>query len=381
MKAVYIHIPYCVRKCLYCDFVSGPPDGPVFPFTEALETELREGSLAFDDPEPVTSVFFGGGTPTFLSAEKLSRLLETVRECFPVSQNAEISLECNPGTLSFDGAAVLKEAGFNRVSIGLQSSDNRLLKLLGRIHTKEEFLKAFYSLREAGFDNINVDVMHALPEQSTKDYLDTLSFVCALGPEHISSYSLILEEGTPFYAMVSRGELSLPDEDMAADMQDEGIRFLNAKGFKRYEISNFAKEGHECRHNLLYWNNGLYLGFGPVAHSSYVINGKHVRWHNTNDRNEYIRRIKAGLSVHEEKTVIREEEQRFETVMLGLRKTEGIDAAMFKKRFGLSVGEAFPKATEYIKKNGLLGCSNEHSYALNSRGLDILNSVLLQFME
>lgn len=381
MKAVYIHIPFCVRKCLYCDFVSGPPDGPVFPFVEALEKEIKEGSREFADADPVTSVFFGGGTPTFLPAECLARLLTAVRESFTLSDDAEISLECNPGTLSADGAAILKEAGFNRVSVGLQSADDRLLRVLGRIHTREEFLSAFRNLRSAGFDNINVDVMHALPSQSLADYLDTLSFVCALRPEHISSYSLILEEGTPFFDMVQKGKLVLPDEDTAADMQDAGIAYLKEQGYRRYEISNFAREGRECRHNLLYWDNGMYLGFGPAAHSSYAVNGEHYRWHNVNDAKEYSRRMCSGLSAREEMTRVGEKEQRFESVMLGLRKTDGINATAFKKRFGVSVCEAFPEATAYIRNNGLLACDTDSSYALNSRGLDILNSVLLHFME
>lgn len=381
MKAIYIHIPFCVRKCLYCDFVSGPPDGPVFPFVESLGKEIREGSRLYDDGEPVTSIFFGGGTPTFLPAEDLIFLLDTVRNCFPVSNTAEISFECNPGTLSSDSASRLKRAGFNRVSLGLQSSKDRLLKLIGRIHNLDDFLKAFQSLREAGFDNINVDVMHALPTQSIAEYIDTLSLVCELAPEHVSSYSLILEEKTPFFAMVGRGELVLPDEDLAADMQDAGITFLREHGYVRYEISNFSKKGYECRHNLLYWDNGDYLGFGPAAHSSYPIHGKRVRWHNVNNTNEYIQRMNVGENIREEMTVVDECEQRFESVMLGLRKTSGLDNILFKKRFGLSVTEAFPLATEWVRKNGLIDIDNEYSFSLNSRGLDILNSVLLHFME
>lgn len=380
MKAVYIHIPFCVRKCLYCDFISGPPDGPVFPFVAALKKEIEEGGRSCPDKEPVTSVFFGGGTPTFLPAEQLAEILETVRNSFDISKDAEISTECNPGTMTSNGAKILKNAGFNRVSVGLQSADDRLLKLLGRIHTRDMFLNAFYSLREAGFDNINVDVMHALPEQSVSDYLETLSFVCGLSPEHVSSYALILEEGTPFYEMVQRGKLTLPDEDLAADMQDAGMRFLKEQGYERYEISNYAREGYACRHNLLYWDNGPYLGFGPAAHSSYVIGGKHLRWHNTTDTRDYVRMLGAGLSVKEEITEISEQEQRFESVMLGLRKVAGIDASLFRTRYGLSITEAYPEATEYVKESGLLQCDDERSYALNERGMDVLNSVLLHFM-
>lgn len=381
MKAIYIHIPYCVRKCLYCDFISGPPKGPVFPFTEALKKELRQEGEACRDKEPVTSIFFGGGTPTFLSAELLADILNTVKTSFRIEEDAEISLECNPGTLSSEGAAILKKAGFNRVSIGLQSAEDRLLKMIGRIHTREDFLRAYRSLRYAGFNNINVDVMHALPSQTEKEYLETLRFVCGLEPEHISSYALILEENTPLFGMVKRGEVSLPDEDIAADMQDAGIRFLQTQGYKRYEVSNFARPGRACRHNLLYWDNGPYLGFGPAAHSSYGIDGKQYRWHNTQSTERYIERIEKGLSVKEELTQISEQEQRFESVMLGLRKTAGIDAALFKKRYGCSVREAYPEATEFLRKNNLLLSDTERAYALNDRGMDILNSVLLRFME
>lgn len=380
MKAVYIHIPFCVRKCLYCDFVSGPPEGPVFPFVEALKQEITEGGRDCPDKEPVTSVFFGGGTPTFLPAEQLADILCTVKSSFNIAKDAEISLECNPGTISAIGAKALQEAGFNRVSVGLQSASDRLLKLLGRIHTAEEFLKAYAYLREAGFDNINVDVMHALPSQSTEDYLDTLRFVCDLGPEHVSSYALILEEGTPFFRMMKRGELMLPDEDTAADMQDLGMRYLKEHGYERYEISNYARPGRECRHNLLYWDNGPYLGFGPAAHSSYPVGGKHLRWHNTERTKEYIRIMQAGGSPREDITEIGEKEQRFESVMLGLRKVAGIDAASFRLRFGVSVSQAFPEAAEYLKNSGLLRTDTETAYALNDRGLDILNTVLLRFM-
>ena len=380
MKAVYIHIPFCVRKCLYCDFISGPPQGPVFPFVTALKKEIEMVGRNCADTEPVTSVFFGGGTPTFLNANELAGILDTVRGSFKVADDAEISLECNPGTLTASGAVILKNAGFNRVSIGLQSADDRLLKLLGRIHTRDEFLKAYGDLRAAGFKNINIDVMHALPEQTIEDYLKTLSLVCELGSEHISSYALILEEGTPYYNMVQSGALILPDEDLAADMQDTGIKFLEEAGYRRYEISNFARPGYECRHNLLYWDNGPYLGFGPAAHSSYSWDGKWFRWHNTENTAQYIRAVEAGRLPREELTEIGQKEQRFESVMLGLRKVAGIDAALFKKRFGLGVSEAFPQASEYVKKSGLLRCDDEKAYALNRRGLDILNSVLLQFM-
>lgn len=381
MKAVYIHIPFCVRKCLYCDFVSGPPDGPVFPYVAALKKEIAEGGKACPDDDPVTSVFFGGGTPTFLPAEQLAEILDTVRTAFRVAESAEISFECNPGTLSTESAQFLKEAGFNRVSLGLQSADDRLLKLLGRIHTRDQFLKAYSNLRDAGFENINVDVMHALPEQSVSDYLDTLRFVCSLTPEHISSYSLILEEGTPLFDMVQQGKLTLPGEDLAADMQDAGISFLAEHGYERYEISNFARPGYTCKHNLLYWDNGRYLGFGPAAHSSYQMGECSLRWHNTNDTHEYIRRIETGLSTHEEILHISEKEQRFESVMLGLRKTAGIDTVLFRQRFGCSVSEAFPDADAYLKTNHMLRYDTEKAYALNDRGLDILNSVLLHFMD
>ena len=381
MKAVYIHIPYCVKKCIYCDFVSGPPDGPVLPFVRALEKEIETGAADFQDGEPVTSVFFGGGTPTLLPAEYLAEILAAVRSAFPLAPDAEITTECNPGTLSEKKAELLLDAGFNRISVGLQSADDRLLKTIGRIHTRDTFLNAYAALRRAGFSNINVDVMHGLPGQTQENYLDTLRLVTELSPGHISSYALILEEGTPLYAMVQAGQLTLPDEDAAADMQDAGMELLCRCGYERYEISNFARQGYACRHNLTYWKNGPYLGFGPAAHSSYPKNGRWVRRYNTDNTKTYISLVTENKSPVYGQTVISEKEQRFETVMLGLRTTEGVSEADFSRRFGLTVREAFPSGAAFAAGNGLLRRDSPGFFALNARGLDLLNTVLVQFMD
>lgn len=374
-RGLYVHIPFCKRKCLYCDFVSGPLSGPGALFTSALKKEIALTPEGAGDV--FTSVFFGGGTPTYLGAEALAEILAALREKFRLSPDAEITTECNPGTLKEGDAELLFSAGFNRVSVGLQSAHDEELAALGRIHTREDFEKAYRALRNAGFKNVNVDVMHGIPCQTKESYLETLRFVTALGPEHVSAYALILEEGTPFFKMHEMGKLALPGADEAAETEDAGMAFLEARGYGRYEISNFARAGFECRHNLTYWDNLPYLGFGPAAHASY----DNARWHNTENTEEYMRMLENGILPREERRVIPEQEQRFESVMLGLRKVKGVDESLFKARFGTTVPGAFPKACAYVRSHGLLKEDSVARYALNARGLDLNNAVLTEFLE
>lgn len=373
-RGLYVHIPFCVRKCLYCDFVSGLLNGAGALFVSALKKEIALTPEGGGDT--FTSVFFGGGTPTVLGADALAEILGALREKFTIAPDAEITTELNPGTLKEGGAETLYRAGFNRVSMGLQSAHDEELKTLGRIHTRRDFETALARLQGAGFTNINADVMHAIPGQTEESYLDTLRFVTGLGLTHISSYALILEEGTPFYGMVSRGELTLPGEDEAAAMEDAGMAFLGAQGYQRYEISNFAREGFRCRHNLTYWDNLPYLGFGPAAHSSYIS----TRWHNTESTEAYLGSLEKGVLPREEITRVSPREEEFETVMLGLRKTDGVDETLYKARFGRTVPEAFPKAAAYVKDHGLLKEDSPSRYALNARGLDLDNTVLTEFL-
>lgn len=256
--SVYIHIPFCVRKCLYCDFLSAPAVPQVKEqYVDALLSEIEKEAYKYRVYETDT-IFFGGGTPSVLPPEQIAGILAKVKECFIVSEQAEISIEVNPGTVSEEALRIYKEAGINRLSIGLQSFLEPELRRLGRIHTPEQFLHTFAAAREAGFDNINVDIMSALPEQTMDDYRITVEKVLELQPEHISAYSLIIEEGTPFYEM----PLVLPDEKTDRQMYQYTETVLKEHGYHRYEISNYAKAGYECRHNKAYWTRRNYVGFG-----------------------------------------------------------------------------------------------------------------------
>ena len=249
---LYIHIPFCRQKCLYCDFPSwAGREGQMQMYVDALTAEIRAQGKRYENRE-VVSVFFGGGTPSILAPGHVKALADTLRESFPFAENAEITIECNPGTLDEEKAAVYRQAGINRISFGLQSANNRELKMLGRIHTMEEFVKSYETARAAGFDNINIDLMSALPGQTFESFLHTLDTVLALKPEHISMYSLILEEGTALYEHLDRYP-ALPDEDTERQMYDTACLRLADNGYHQYEISNFAKEGKACRHNLSYW--------------------------------------------------------------------------------------------------------------------------------
>lgn len=378
MTGVYIHIPYCVRKCAYCDFCSVPRNETAAAYPDALcrEIELSRDRLPYEGPVP--SVFFGGGTPTVLPADALVRILNTIRSTYEVRSDAEITTECNPGTASYADFVKLRSAGFNRLSLGLQSADDGLLQAVGRIHTYDQFLTAFHAARDAGFQNINVDLMHGLPGQRETDYLDTLRKVCDLDPEHISAYALILEEGTPLYRQVRTGEAALPDEDAVADMEDGGMAYLKERGYKRYEVSNFARPGYECRHNLIYWNDEPYLGFGVAAHSSARGQGEWLRWSNTDSIPEYLRKLKRGRLPTAETLHIDKKEEMFEVVMLGLRKVHGIPRQAFSERFGVPLEKAFPDAWLNVQASGWWQ-DDPTRYALTAQGMDYLNTALCYF--
>ena len=290
---LYLHIPFCERKCAYCDFLSAPADLPVrISYIKKLQEEIAYYGSEFEEYQ-VSSIFLGGGTPTILEGYQLAAILETVKKYFRLVADAEITVECNPGTLTAGKAEKLVQAGFNRLSMGLQSADDRELQLLGRIHNFAQFLESYDLARKAGFENINVDLMSALPGQTLKSWQNTLQKVTALRPEHISAYSLIIEEGTPFYERFAEDERIreegghprlLPEEAIERQMYELTQRFLHTKGYERYEISNYAKPGSECRHNCGYWTRKDYLGLGLGA-SSLV---GHQRFQNTSDLKEYL---------------------------------------------------------------------------------------------
>lgn len=378
MAGIYLHIPFCVRKCAYCDFVSFAEGSVPQSYVDALIAELELVARGGSYPAAFDTAFFGGGTPSLLSGDQMQQVMRALKERFDIRENAEISMECNPGTTSPEKLVAYREAGINRLSIGLQSTHDALLNSIGRIHSFEQFLSTLKSAREAGFTNINVDLMHGLPNQTVDQYLDSLKTVCDLGVKHISAYSLILEEHTPLFDCVERGEVKPPDEDLVADMQDAGIDLLEQRGYHRYEISNFAQEGFACRHNLNYWHNGEYLGFGIAAHGV-VRDRKWTRYANVSTLDEYMRLLSRGKRPLAETIRLAPRDEMFECVMLGFRLIRGIDRAAFLARFCLDIVEAYAYAFEQLRKRGWL-IEAEDRVALNRGGLDFQNEALGFFM-
>lgn len=380
MIGVYVHIPYCLRKCRYCDFCSVPIDETAGRYRSALEKEIALCAEKYPG-ERVKSVFFGGGTPTVLPAEDLCAILDAIRSAFPIEPDAEISIECNPKTIGYDGLKRLFDTGFNRLSIGLQATQNELLRRIGRVHTFEEFLSTYHAAKDAEFTNINVDLMHGLPGQTQADYLDAIRTVAALAPTHISAYALILEEGTPLFSDVQAGRETLPDPDAVADMEDAGMDLLDALGYRRYEVSNFAKPGFECRHNLIYWHNEPYLGLGVAAHSSMVEDGFWVRFSNESSIPAYLKKLDRGKLPRAERIIVNTFEQMFESVMLGLRLVEGVDRAAFSARFGCDVIETYLEAYQKNDRFGFWDKTDPAYLRLTKTGMDHLDSVLRDFRE
>lgn len=380
MIGVYVHIPYCLKKCRYCDFCSIPIDETAGRYRSALEQEIALSRDRYPDAR-VKTVFFGGGTPTALKAEDLIAILNAIKAAFILEPDAEISIECNPKTIGYDGLKRLFDAGFNRLSIGLQATQNTLLKRIGRVHTYEEFLATYSAARDAGFTNINIDLMHGLPGQTEAEYLDAIRTVAALAPTHISAYALILEEGTPLYDDVIAGRETLPDPDATADMEDAGMDLLESLGYRRYEVSNFAKPGYECRHNLIYWHNEPYLGLGVAAHSSMVEDGFWVRFSNDASIPAYLKKLEKGKLPRAERILINTFEQMFESVMLGLRLVKGIDRKAFFDRFGCDVIETYKEAYDKSDRFGYWDRSDPAFLRLTPLGMDHLDSVLRDFRE
>lgn len=378
MAGLYVHIPYCVKKCDYCDFVSVPLDDTLGGYVGAL---CREIELTAQDGlarRAFDTVFFGGGTPSLLSGEQLGRILDALRANFSLAPDAECSMECNPGTVSQERLSAYRAAGVNRLSIGLQARQDKLLASVGRIHTYAQFAESLRHARAAGFDNIGADVMHGLPGQTQADYLDTLRAVCGGGVRHVSSYALTLGEDTPLFYRVRRGETALPDPDAVADMQDAGIDYLESRGYRRYEISNFALEGFACRHNLNYWQNGEYLGFGAAAHSAVRLRDW-TRYANVDSIPEYIRLVNRGRRPMRETIRLFPADEMFESVMLGLRLVDGVDRAAFRARFGVDMAEAYLDAMERLRKRGWVVETPER-VLLNRRGLDLQNEAAGLFL-
>ena len=382
MLSIYIHIPFCVKKCDYCDFLSAPATKEVQEqYLYNLIKEIREKAAQYTKDYVVKTIFIGGGTPTSVDADLLCQVIEEVKTQFEVFPDAEISIECNPGTATKENLQKYQKAGVNRLSIGLQSTENHLLRKLGRVHTYEQFLEVYQAAREVGFTNINIDLMSALPGQTLFDYEKTLREVLALKPEHISAYSLIVEEGTPFYEM----ELDLPDEDTDRAMYEMTERLLSEYGYYRYEISNYALEGHECKHNQVYWERGEYLGLGlgassfikiPLGDCVNIPFPKEMRLKNNSNLQTYLQ----GDFSYEEEIELTRREAMEEFFFLGLRQMKGVSLAEFAEEFGEDTVEWFYEAIDKNIKEGLLvqegGCLQ-----LTHKGIDVSNVVFERFLE
>lgn len=372
---LYLHIPFCVKKCAYCDFLSFPSGQEIQrQYAKRLMEDIDCMGKEYGDI-PVDTIFIGGGTPSVPESRLIVDLMKHVNRAFQISDGAEISMEANPGTVTREKLKEYRRAGINRISFGLQSANDRELKLLGRIHTWAEFLESFALARECGFTNLNIDLMSALPGQTCESWKDTLKRVTDLEPEHISAYSLIIEEGTPFGEKYGseEGRKLLPDEDSEREMYHETKRFLRECGYERYEISNYAKPGRECRHNIGYWTGVPYLGLGLGA-SSYM-NGS--RFAVSSDMQQYLEE-KPGTFTDVEKLTKKDMEEEF--FYVGLRMTAGVSLSEFERRFGMSAEEVYPGLMETFVEEKAAEFRGDR-FVLTDYGLDVSNYIMAQFLQ
>lgn len=395
---IYVHIPFCAKKCAYCDFLSFPGNMRMRrEYTDKLLEEIRIQS-SFVREYQVDTIFLGGGTPSVLDVTDITAIMGTLKEHYDIAPDAEITIEVNPGTVKMEGLVAYREAGINRVSMGLQSADDTELRYLGRIHTYDEFLKSFQRVRMAGFTNVNVDLISAIPGQTPESWRNTLKKTAMLKPEHISAYSLIVEEGTPFYdrygghVEMESYEMSqeerrrlmalpdLPDEDTEREMYYMTRNCLAEQGYERYEISNYARPGFECRHNVGYWTGTGYLGLGLGA-SSYL---EGCRFHNTSDFQSYVSahlddeaEFCQALRQDMEQLSVKSKMEEF--MFLGLRLTRGVSAEGFITRFGQSIRNVYGGVIDKLEREGLLEHKNGY-YRLTERGLDLSNYAMSLFL-
>lgn len=372
---LYLHMPFCVRKCAYCDFLSFPSGAKTQRmYAKRLMEDIGVMGKRYGEI-PVETIFIGGGTPSVPDSGLIVEIMEHVRHAFHVADGAEISMEANPGTVTREKLTDYRKAGINRLSFGLQSANDRELKLLGRIHTWAEFLESFTLARECGFANLNIDLMSALPGQTCESWKETLSRVTDLDPEHISAYSLIIEEGTPFGERYGseEGRKLLPDEDSEREMYHETKRFLKDCGYERYEISNYAKPGRECRHNIGYWTGVPYLGLGLGA-SSYLDG---CRFTVNPDMKQYLEE-KPGMFTDIGKLTKKDMEEEF--FYVGLRMTAGVSLSEFERRFGISAKEVYPGLMETFVKEKAARFEGDR-FVLTDYGLDVSNYIMAQFLQ
>lgn len=372
MSCLYLHIPFCRCKCFYCSFNSYPQLEELHHrYWQALVEEIRSCSAE----QPLTTLFIGGGTPTVLNPKCLQALCTTCKEVFGFAAGAEISLEANPESVDYYSLCMLREAGFNRLSIGVQSFADKELKLLGRIHDAAAAEKAVIEARRAGFDNLSLDLMYGLPDQTSESWQRTIKRAMALGPEHLSSYQLSIEEDTAFKTLVDQGDLTLPGEDLLLEMDEIALHATEQEGLAHYEISNFAKPGFECRHNLNYWHNQEYLACGAGA-----VSYQHgVRVRRVEHPQRYCEAVERGQSLVVEREELSNRDSFKETVVMGLRLVEGISAERLRKRYGLTLEEVYGETLELLVTKGLVSYDGNR-LALTAVGLQVANLVMSELV-
>lgn len=373
---IYVHIPFCKQKCLYCDFVSYSGKlNYAKEYVERLKAEIVNTAKKIEtDNIIVNTIYFGGGTPSYINEEYILEILETIKSQFILDENIEITLEVNPGTANKEKLRYYKNIGINRISIGLQSTEDKILKLLGRIHNYKEFVQIYKDAREVGFENINIDMIIGVPTQTIENVKDSVNKILELNPEHISIYSLIVEENTPLENKIANGELVLPDEDLEREMYWYTKRKLESNGYKHYEISNYAKKGRESKHNLNCWNQDEYLGFGVAAHSYF----NNQRYSNTDSMEEYIneKEIYKIQTINEIQTI---EDKKKEYMLLGLRKIDGVNIAEFKNKFIENPIYTFRNEIDKLVKEDLIEV-DLNSIKLTNKGIDLANIVWEEFV-
>lgn len=373
---IYIHIPFCAKKCGYCDFLSFPQYDESY--VSALIWEIKNANLEGRQIKEyrVKTIFIGGGTPSILKGEEITAILQQVYDTFEVDQEAEITIEVNPGTITKEKFTSYMAAGINRISMGLQSTNNHELKELGRIHTYEEFVSNYELARNVGFNNINIDLMSAIPLQTIKSWKETLERVIALSPEHISAYSLIIEEGTSFFEKWEKGLLSLPLEEEERQMYYDTKEILKQAGYHRYEISNYSRKGYECKHNIGYWKRVDYIGFGLGAAS--LIHNK--RFTNEANLQCYLQMVPNQITkMHQNVQILSQKEQMEEFMFLGLRLTEGVSMKEFQMLFRVEYEAIYGIPSKKLTQQGLLE-TKEGRVCLTEKGLDLSNLVMSEFL-
>ena len=370
---VYVHIPFCKKKCDYCDFISYcNKDNLIYDYVQAVKAEIQSQNIK---PE-ITTIYIGGGTPSYIDSKYIIEILEKIKEK-NVSSNAEITIEVNPGTVTKEKLEDYIKSGINRISIGLQTTNDELLKQIGRIHNFTQFLETYKLAKKVGFKNINVDLMLGLPNQRIKDLKESLEQIIKLKPKHISVYSLIVEDGTPIANKIEKGEMQLPDEELERNMYWFVKNTLELNGFIHYEISNFAKKGYESKHNLNCWNQKEYIGIGASAHSYRDI----TRYSNTENIEEYIENVNNGnfnrnKIIHE---IQKEDDAKKEFMLLGLRKIKGVDINEFKNKFGDNPIYLFRNELKKLTDERLL-IIDDNNIRLTNKGLDLANLVWKEFI-